>query len=88
MDLKCIDTEEMIYLVVQDNGPGIDKEELPHVFEPFYRVGGDSSKITGTGLGLAIVASSCQLLGAQIKLENAQPHGLIAKVGFLKHERV
>lgn len=88
VDLKCIDTEEMIYLVVQDNGPGIDKEELPHVFEPFYRVGGDSSKITGTGLGLAIVASSCQLLGAQIKLENAQPHGLIAKVGFLKHERV
>lgn len=84
VDLKCMESDERIYLVVQDDGPGIPEEELAHVFEPFYRVGGDRARITGTGLGLAIVASSCQQLKAHIELENRKPHGLVARVGFLK----
>jgi len=41
-------------LVISDNGPGIDKEDLPHVFEMFYR-GSSSRREQGMGLGLAVV---------------------------------
>jgi signal transduction histidine kinase len=37
---------------VRDHGPGIPPESLPHVFEKFYRVPGQTKK--GAGLGLAI----------------------------------
>jgi two-component system nitrogen regulation sensor histidine kinase GlnL len=43
-------------ITIEDNGPGIDDDLLPHIFEPFV-----SSKKTGGGLGLAMVA---KLIGA------------------------
>ena len=47
-------TEKTITLVVSDNGSGIDREDLPHVFEMFYR-GSSSRREQGMGLGLAVV---------------------------------
>ena len=46
-------TQASVKLIVHDNGMGIDKEDLPHVFEPFYRA--DYNKSTSLGLGLANV---------------------------------
>jgi len=43
-----------VELTISDNGPGIDKEALPHVFEMFYR-GSPSRREQGMGLGLAVV---------------------------------
>lgn len=54
-------------LQVKDNGPGIAKEHLPHVFERFYR--SDASRTRkqgGAGLGLAISQSIVEAHGGQI----------------------
>jgi two-component system NtrC family sensor kinase len=40
----------VVELSVEDSGPGIPPQHLPHIFEPFY-----TTKPDGTGLGLAIV---------------------------------
>jgi signal transduction histidine kinase len=46
--------ENFVRITVSDNGPGINKNDLPHVFEAFYR-GSSSRREEGMGLGLSIV---------------------------------
>jgi signal transduction histidine kinase len=46
--------ENVVRITVSDNGPGINKDDLPHVFETFYR-GSPSRREEGMGLGLSIV---------------------------------
>jgi signal transduction histidine kinase len=54
--LSALEGKERIGLSVQDNGPAIDPQDLPHLFDRFYRGKvGQQSGAPGTGLGLAIV---------------------------------
>jgi signal transduction histidine kinase len=46
--------ENAVHITISDNGPGISKDDLPHVFEAFYR-GSSSRREEGLGLGLSIV---------------------------------
>jgi len=50
----AVRTDYSVELCISDNGPGIDKEDLPHIFEMLYR-GSSSRREQGMGLGLAIV---------------------------------
>jgi signal transduction histidine kinase len=55
-------------LVVEDDGPGIRPEDLPHLFERFYRANGAPGG--GTGLGLAIAAWIVDRHGGEIEVAN------------------
>lgn len=62
-----------VLLEVCDNGPGLAPQDLPHVFERFWRA---STLPGGCGLGLAIVAEIAQRHGGEARVLAAQPHGL------------
>ncbi|MGP3638015.1 sensor histidine kinase, partial [Streptomyces sp. 24-1644] len=57
-------------LTVRDHGPGIPAEELPHVFERFWR-SPSARQLPGSGLGLSIVARTVQQAGGEITLRPA-----------------
>jgi two-component system sensor histidine kinase MprB len=60
-------------VVVRDDGPGIAPEDLPHVFDRFYRAP-SARGLPGSGLGLAIVAQVVKAEGGTIRAE-AEPGG-------------
>lgn len=64
-------------LTVRDHGPGIAPEDLPHVFERFWRATA-SRALPGSGLGLSIVARTVQQAGGSVGLHAAQGGGTIA----------
>ncbi|MEE3339295.1 MAG: HAMP domain-containing sensor histidine kinase [Hallerella sp.] len=73
-------SENDVYFVVRDYGPGIPQKELSHVFEEFYRVGNEMTRTTaGTGIGLSMVKKLCDMTNMKIEIENAGP-GLRTKL--------
>jgi two-component system sensor kinase FixL len=62
--------EQMVEIVVEDNGPGISDDALPHVFDSFF-----TTKATGIGLGLSISRSILDAHGGQIRCENVPTGG-------------
>lgn len=68
-------------ITVKDNGIGMSKEYLPHIFEEFTREHSSTENhITGTGLGLPIVKSLVNLMGGTIDVESELGAGTITTV--------
>ena len=68
-------------LCVEDTGIGIPHQNLPRLFERFYRVDKSRSRaLGGTGLGLAIVKHIVSLLGGHITVESTPAKGSLFTV--------
>lgn len=66
-------------LTVRDHGPGIPADELPHVFERFWR-SPSARSMPGSGLGLSIVARTVQQSGGEVTLSPAAGGGTLASL--------
>ncbi len=61
-------------LTVADQGPGVKPEDLPMIFERFYRAD-DARTMPGSGLGLSIVRQAAERHGGTVAIANRVPHG-------------
>jgi signal transduction histidine kinase len=73
IELGCWREGAWAVITVQDSGRGIAPEDLPHVFDPWYR--GTSSNEAGAGLGLAIVREVVHGLGGRIEVRSRTTAG-------------
>jgi len=75
--------KDSILITITDNGIGIAAEDLPHVFERFYRTGKfQSSGGGGTGLGLAIVKWIAEVHGGEVSVRNLDNKGTVFSVSL------
>jgi len=83
--LDRVDGEQLSRLVVRDNGFGITKNQLPHIFERFYRVEATRPRYgppQGTGLGLAITKSIVENHGGAINVSSNVGEGTTFVIDF------
>jgi two-component system phosphate regulon sensor histidine kinase PhoR len=83
IDIQCHKNENKITIVVTDTGIGICKEEIPKIFEPFYRVESHrSSETGGAGLGLALVKKLIEKQQGTINVDSKLNEGTIFSIEF------
>jgi two-component system sensor histidine kinase BaeS len=72
---------ELAVLTLDDSGPGLEKEQLPHVFERFYRAEGSRARSSGgSGLGLSICRAIVEAHHGSIEAASAGLGGLSIRV--------
>ncbi|MEO7653130.1 MAG: HAMP domain-containing sensor histidine kinase [Bryobacteraceae bacterium] len=72
-----------VRIVVEDRGPGIPDDDLPHIFEPFYRgENGKSANVKGIGMGLSIVKSIVDAHGGRIEVAPGREGGACFQLTF------
>lgn len=76
--------ENLIFteIIISDNGPGIDSEDLPHLFKRFYKGKNSSNQSIGIGLALARIIITSQ--NGTIKAENRKEGGAKFTIRFYK----
>jgi len=73
--------EGVVGILVADSGNGVSEEDLPKIFDAFYRVDPSRTRHTGgTGLGLALVKTGIESCGGTVSARNLQPHGLVVRI--------
>ena len=77
-------TENALFseIIIKDNGTGISPEDLPHIFERFYKGKDSDGKSFGIGLALSRMIIAGQ--GGTVKAENRKPAGAMFTIRFYK----
>lgn len=79
IEIGCRREGEGVALSVRDHGPGVPREELARILEPFYRRGDELTRSApGAGIGLALVNSLAQQMGGALRVDNAEGGGFAA----------
>ncbi|MEU9148774.1 HAMP domain-containing sensor histidine kinase [Streptomyces sp. NPDC048349] len=75
--VKVVVEGEWLVIAVQDNGPGIPQDVLPHVFDRFYKASASRPKSDGSGLGLSIAVENAHIHGGDITAANGPGGGAL-----------
>ena len=75
VELSTAASESGIALAVRDTGPGISREALPRIFEPYF-----TTKRTGSGVGLAVAKNIVEGLGGRITAESGRDGGTVITI--------
>nr|WP_050507206.1 HAMP domain-containing sensor histidine kinase [Streptomyces rimosus] len=78
--LTAYATSGRLRIDVADQGPGIDPQALPHVFDRFYKADAARARSSGSGLGLAIAMENVRLHGGTLRAANAPGGGAVFTV--------
>ena len=77
INIRIKDQKDFIHFEIEDNGKGVSSEELPYIFERFYRTDASrNSKRGGSGIGLSIVKKIIEAHGGTIWAFSTQGTGL------------
>ena len=81
----CIEVDEnnaYSQIIIRDNGSGIDKEDLPHIFERFYK--GKNSSNESCGIGLALAKSIIEKSNGDINVESEVGKGSVFTIKYFR----
>ncbi|MDR1565010.1 MAG: HAMP domain-containing histidine kinase [Oscillospiraceae bacterium] len=82
IEIVCKENPLYTELLIHDSGRGFDAEDLPHLFDRFYR--GKSTNATGYGIGLALCKMIVARQGGSIKAQNHPKGGALFAIRFQK----
>jgi len=80
IELSLMMVNRTAILTVQDTGIGIPEEDLPRVFDKFFRVNRPKLQIPGTGLGLSIVKHFVEHYGGSVQVESKINSGTLFRI--------
>jgi two-component system sensor histidine kinase RstB len=83
VEVRTARQDDMIFIDVHDDGPGIPAAEQPRIFEPFRRGDAHRSQYRGYGLGLAIVKSIAERHGGHVDVATSELGGARFRLGVL-----
>jgi len=75
--------ENNLYVLVKDQGMGVPADEIPHLFDRFFRAK-NATNIQGTGLGLSIVKAHVELMQGTIEVKSVLNEGTEFSLRFPK----
>jgi two-component system sensor histidine kinase KdpD len=79
IEIKARQIDRKLYIEVTDHGVGIPEQDLPHVFDKFYRIKRPDN-VAGTGLGLSISKGIVEAHGGSIEAEKGSDGGTVIRV--------
>ncbi len=83
IEVRILDySSEAVRIEINDNGIGISEDQLPHIFDPFYRA--THKQYTGSGIGLALVKNLVEFHQGGVKVESEPGNGSTFQIELKK----